>query len=102
METGFWAGENWERRRDRDRGARVSRRLQREPEYEISASRELSRVRCSRAGEIQNGRRHADREKDFGCKRRTHSRAWNVETCQSDRLVRERIRDRASLDESDE
>src|SRR5437762_12113966 len=60
METGLWSGEvKRESGRDRDRRARISRRLQRQPEHKIGATRQLGRVRCSRTRKVQNGRWHA-------------------------------------------
>src|SRR5262249_56994224 len=86
METGLRSGKNWKCRRNRDRRARVSRRLQREPEHEIRSSSQLDGVRCSRAGTIQNGRRNADRQKGFGQEQQAISHATTVAAIQTTRL----------------
>src|SRR5260370_19145723 len=100
METRLRSGqvtrEGW---RDRDRCARISRRLQREPEHEIGAARQLGCVRCARAGSVQDGRWYAFGEKGSRRKGQACSYSRNVEARKSNRLVREGIWDRASFDE---
>src|SRR5437867_10867150 len=103
METGLWYGEvKRESGRDRDRRARISYRLQRQPEHKIGATRQLGRVRCSRTRKVQNGRWHAFGKKGSRCKRRAGPRSRNVETREGDRLVCEGIWHRPGVDESDE
>src|SRR5437016_7100664 len=98
METGLWSGEvKRESGRDRDRRARISRRLQRQPEHEIGAARQLGCVRCSRTRKVQNGRWYSFGKKGPRCKRRAGPRSRNVETRESDWLVREGVRDRAGV-----
>src|ERR1700730_11012887 len=103
METRLWSGEvKREGGGDRDWRTGISRRLQRQPEHEIGATGELGCVRCSRAGQVQNGRWDAFGEKGSRCKGRAGPHSGNVETRESDRLVCERIWDRAGVDEFDE
>src|SRR4029453_13423756 len=99
METRFWA-----RRIQRkiwgncDWCPGFSSGLQRKPEHEISAARELSFLCFARGGESADKGWNAGGEASPGRKWRTDSNSRNAETRQGNWLVREGIRDRASLD----
>src|SRR5437868_5181352 len=84
-----------------DWSAGISDRLQCKSQHQIGATSELRRLRCSRTGPGQDARWHAGRESDGRRKRRSDPGSGNVETCESDRVVRGRVRHRPGFDEPD-